>query len=382
MRRHHLTTTHGSDWSSPSFRTSSYELTTAKLIHEVAETTSITMPAVGLATPVIGIVSVGEDIAAAEFRQALEYAGLDAGVTIRSTALEKNSTANAVAKCLASFSNDPSCHGVVLQMPLPDHVDALALCDNMEPSKDVDCICDASFKAYLRSKHDIERESPAVMVPCLPSACEALLLSKGRQPEQCRVLLLAIPLVLSEPLQLSLRIAGYDVTVCDADEPAVNARSQCKIADCVIVGKGRSDCVAAQWIRAGCLIMDLGLSLGSSPPSPVLCHLPCSGASVLPLRAPRCPASSCTEVTCLSSGDGLAQRVAALRLSNACQAALLQQGFLEEKPSFPRRQAASNSEPSVRFPAAPAASPGRRRSQTQRGSGRRRSTHVFEYAFE
>lgn len=365
MRRWHQSTTHGSGRG-----LASYDLTTVKLLDEVAEVTRMTMPAVGLRTPVIAIISVGEDMAATQFREALEHAGEYAGVTINSCQLEKTVSDNAVAKCLASFSRDEGCHGIILQLPLPEHIDALTLSDHVEPNKDVDCISLNSFKAYLRAKHDFESESPSAMIPCLPNACEALLLSTGRKPAQCRVLLLAIPLVLSEPLRISLQIAGYDVAVCAANEPAGSARSHCKKAEVVIVGKRRSDCVAAQWIRTGCLIMDLGLSLGSSPPSPVL---------------PR-PAALQQDrqqtVTCLCSGDGLAQRVAALRLSNACQAALLQQGFLEEKPSIPRRQAASNSEPSVRFPAAPAASPGRRRSQTQRGSGRRRSTHVFEYAFE
>lgn len=369
MRRWHQSTTHGSGRG-----LASYDLTTVKLLDEVAEVTRMTMPAVGLRTPVIAIISVGEDMAATQFREALEHAGEYAGVTINSCQLEKTVSDNAVAKCLASFSRDEGCHGIILQLPLPEHIDALTLSDHVEPNKDVDCISLNSFKAYLRAKHDFESESPSAMIPCLPNACEALLLSTGRKPAQCRVLLLAIPLVLSEPLRISLQIAGYDVAVCAANEPAGSARSHCKKAEVVIVGKRRSDCVAAQWIRTGCLIMDLGLSLGSSPPSPVL---------------PR-PAALQQDrqqtVTCLCSGDGLAQRVAALRLSNACQAALLQQGFLEETTTgSTSRQGASSSEPSARSPASPAASssPRARRPRKGAASGERRlSTHVFEYAFD
>ena len=105
-----------------------------------------------------------------------------------------------------------------------------------------------------------------------------------------------------------------------------SARAALQRADVLLIGARRPDVVAAQWVRSGCVILDLGLASCSAP------------APTAP-RSPLVPGSRAGEaeqrdVLCLCCSDGLSAMTAALRMRNASHAALVQQGFLEQdKPA-------------------------------------------------
>ena len=97
-------------------------------------------------------------------------------------------------------------------------------------------------------------------------------------------------------------------------------REKLRSADVLLIGARRPDLVAAQWVRPGCVLLDLGLSTSAAPPLDAIDTAPPSKRQQM--------AISC-DVLCLGCSDGLSAMTAALRMRNASHVALEQQGFLE-----------------------------------------------------
>ena len=233
--------------------------------------------------------------------------------------------------------------GIVLQLPLPMHLDAGALLSLIADDKDVDCLKESSVRRCLL------RTEPTVS-PCISTAVEEVLHSfdllrssssaqrarnaTQQQPGRPHVLLVGVPPPLAFPLELCLEAAGCRVTGLRDHEDAAAARAQLHQADVLLIGVRRPDVVAAQWVKNGCLILDLGLCAHIAPAQPTGEGgttgegTGCSDAAAEPVE-PR-------DVLYLSCIDGLAAMTAALRMRNASHAALCQQGFLEQdKPPPP-----------------------------------------------
>lgn len=235
---------------------------------------------------------------------------------------------------------------MVLQLPLPLHLDAGALLAGVLDDKDVDCLKESSVRRCLL------RAEPTVS-PCISSAVEEVLRSldllkpHGRPQRQAspphvpHVLLLGVPSLLAFPLELCLEAAGCRVSCLPEEEPPESARAALPQADVLLIGARRPDLVAAQWVRSGCVILDLGLATISAPapaaaPGPEGSSDPLGGEAGDGGGGPGGEAPTARDVLCLCCSDGLSSITAALRMRNASHLALVQQGFLEQdKPPQP-----------------------------------------------
>ena len=334
------------------------------------------------------VVVVGNDQASTDYVRATEVAAQQVGICLRIEWMDCCVSDNAVAKLLRSYSADPSVHGVALQLPLPEHLDTVKLLGEIDGAKDVDGLGETALMAWLRCPPESQC-APDAFSPTLPVACQALVASeRWTDRRRAEVVLLGIPLALLSPLEKALAMPGHSVRACPDAADDAEARELVRQADVIVVGTRRPNVIVARWVKAGCLIVDLGLAVTSTPPSPTLPRYrdrlasSRAGFAFAPsaplLELPTAPlrqlsldarptatqpsearqsllvdaivgASASTSgqglppealhatheeqpIRCVGSGDGLARRVAALRLRNACHAALLLQGFLEVEP--------------------------------------------------
>jgi hypothetical protein len=229
--------------------------------------------------------------------------------------------------------------GIVLQLPLPGHLDAGALLGAIADDKDVDCLKDSSIRrcCLLRTEPNVG--------PCIATAVEEVLRSldilrspgrRGPAVPGPQVLLLGVPPLLAYPLELCLETVGCRVACLADEEAADSAREALRRTDVLLIGARRPDVVAAQWVRDGCTILDLGLASCSAPQLNAM-PPPAAAPSVeepMPLAQPQ----DSREVLCLCCSDGLSAMTAVLRMRNASHAALLQQGFLEPEKTLQMQQ--------------------------------------------
>lgn len=291
------------------------------LLSEVREVVTHTIGDHRLRPPCLSLLLVGRHPAAVCYAESTMTAAKAAGVTLRVQQLAEATPHAEVLATLRALNADGEVHGIVLQLPLPAHLDAAALLNAVADDKDVDCLKESSVRRCLLL-------SEPTVSPCIAAACEEILRSldtirtarhRGAQPRGPQVLLLGVPPLLALPLELCLQAAGCGVSaLSDAAETAA-ARTALQGADVLLIGARRPDLVAAQWVKSGCVLLDLGLASCSAPALPT----PLAPAPSEPLSEPR-------DVLCLCCSDGLSAMTATLRMRNASHAALLQQGFLEQ----------------------------------------------------
>lgn len=308
------------------------------LAQEVHEIVTTMVSDHHLAPPSVSLLLVGRHPAALSYASSTLAAARAAGVVLRVQRLPETATHEDVAQCITAANADWSCHGVVLQLPLPAHLNAAQLLGGIADDKDVDCLKEGSVRRCLL------RVDPTVS-PCIAAAVEEVLRSlellkpasasaaraRGGGRAAPHVLLLGVPPLLAFPLELWLEAAGCHVSRLADQEPAESARACLQRADVLLVGARRPDLVAAQWVRSGCVILDLGLATTIPAPAPAASTTAASADGVAGGGSGGAEdAPAVRDVLCLCCSDGLSGMTAALRVRNASHAALVQQGFLEQ----------------------------------------------------
>ena len=411
----------------------------SNLLDEVREVNTLSMSDHGLLPPSVTLIVVGTHDAAVAYAKSTVAAARASGVSLNLTQLPDDAAQADVAALIHRLNGDPDCHGIILQLPLPPSLDAGALIASISDDKEVDCLKESSVRrCFLRSE-------PTV-APCLAAACEEVLRSLdilrspkapkpkaehkaahgggGRaraaaRPARPHALLLGVPPLLAFPLELSLEAAGCRVSTLADGEDADSCRAELQAADVLLIGRRRPDVVAAQWVRSGCVLLDLGLASCSAPTPIAMAHQHTHCAQTAE-RAPERPESDHSgnesdeeggaaagggeaaapaapsvvvaeeaegpppsrDVLCLCCSDGLSAITAAMRMRNLSHLALVQQGFIEtidgrtSQPSSPNRREA----PVMEIDALPPAYLGAAPSTHHGGSGHQRQPYQQHYS--
>ena len=155
-----------------------------------------------------------------------------------------------VAALLRSLNDDPAVSGILLQLPLPDHLDADALTALIDPGKDVDGLTPRSAGALAQGRPGLR--------PCTPSGVIELLDAYGVQLEGAEAVVVGRSLLVGRPLALLLLERNATVTVCHSrtrDLPAVCAR-----ADVLVAAVGSPRLLGADAVKPGAAVIDVGMN--------------------------------------------------------------------------------------------------------------------------
>lgn len=194
----------------------------------------------------------------------------------------------------------------------------------------MDGLVEANTIRFLKESQPVSASSPlplsSFISPAIVLACEKVLRSyrvlppRRHAPRPC-VMLIGLPKCVEAALVLFLEIAGCDVqTETHHAVPLDRSRPESWVAsaDAIVVGARQPAMVSAPWVRSGTVIIDVGASTSCAPPRH---DAPRDGLAD--------QASVHRDVRCVSCHDGLSALIAAIRMHNVCNAALLQQGFVE-----------------------------------------------------
>lgn len=144
-------------------------------------------------------------------------------------------------------------HGILIQSPLPSHMDEEGLTDMIHPDKDVDGFHPQNLGRLVQGRTD-------GMLPCTPSGVMRLLRWAGINLEGKRAVVLGRSRIVGMPAALLLAAKGADATVTVVHSRTENAAAVCKQADVVVAAVGRPDMVKASWIKPGAVIIDVGIN--------------------------------------------------------------------------------------------------------------------------
>lgn len=203
--------------------------------------------------PGLTVILVGDDPASQVYvgskQKASSAAGMN-GVVLRLPATV------AQAELLATIDRlnaDPTVHGILVQMPLPRHIDERAVIERVAPMKDVDGFHPENFGR-------LGQGSPR-FVPCTPLGIRELLLHAGVETRGAHAVVLGRSQLVGKPMALLLmqKGAGGDATVTVCHTATRNPAAYACLADILVVAMGRPAQVTADWIKPGAVVIDVGI---------------------------------------------------------------------------------------------------------------------------
>lgn len=211
------------------------------------------------AAPGLGVVLVGDDPASAMYvrmkRRACERAGLHSAARILPASLTQAEVENAVR----SFNADPNIHGILVQLPLPDHIDEEATLNEISLAKDVDGIHPMNLgRLGMRGREP-------TFTPATPTGVMRLIAETGEAIEGKRAVVIGRSNIVGLPAALMLANANATVTICHSrtrDLPGT-----VRGADIVVAAIGRAEYVKGDWIQPGAIVIDVGSNSAPDPDS-------------------------------------------------------------------------------------------------------------------
>ncbi|WNL44003.1 bifunctional methylenetetrahydrofolate dehydrogenase/methenyltetrahydrofolate cyclohydrolase FolD [Dyella sp. BiH032] len=204
----------------------------------------------GLAEPGLAVVLVGDDPASAVYVRNKRAACKQVGFRSFGYDLPASTTQEALFTLIDQLNADPAVHGILVQSPLPEHIDEDALVDRIDPAKDVD-----GFQAINIGRLVLRRFG---LRPCTPRGVMTLLGHTDRPVRGQHAVVVGVSNHVGRPLLLELLIAGCTTTACH--KFTRDLESHVRQADIVIVAAGKPGLVKGEWIKPGAVVIDVGIN--------------------------------------------------------------------------------------------------------------------------
>jgi methylenetetrahydrofolate dehydrogenase (NADP+)/methenyltetrahydrofolate cyclohydrolase len=220
----------------------------AQLRGDVASRTTA-LKARGL-TPGLAVVLVGDNQASQVYVRNKVKACTDAGLH---SVLEKYDATMTEAELLArvdALNNDPSIHGILVQLPLPAHIDAHKVIEAISPAKDVDGFHVASAGALMVGQ-------PGFW-PCTPYGCMKMLESIGYSLKGKHAVVIGRSNIVGKPMAMMLLQQNATVTVCHSGTPDLKAMTL--QADVIVAAVGKRNVLTADMVKPGAVVIDVGMN--------------------------------------------------------------------------------------------------------------------------
>lgn len=201
-------------------------------------------------TPGLAVVLVGDNPASQVYVRNKVKACEDSGLH---SVLEKYEASMTEAQLLArvdALNNDPAIHGILVQLPLPAHIDAHKVIESISPAKDVDGFHVASAGALMVGQ-------PGFW-PCTPYGCMKMLESIGYELKGKHAVVIGRSNIVGKPMALMLLQKNATVTVCHSATPDLKAMTQ--QADVVVAAVGKRNVLTADMVKPGAVVIDVGMN--------------------------------------------------------------------------------------------------------------------------
>ncbi len=202
--------------------------------------------------PGLAVVLVGDDAASSIYVRNKVRRTAEAGVRSSDHRLPATATQDDLLATIQMLNADSHVHGILVQLPLPKHLDAAAAILAVDPAKDVDGLHPVTV-GQLAS-------GTPTLVPCTPQACIILAHSVHRSLAGMEAVVIGRSNIVGKPLAHLL--LAEDATVTIAHSKTRDLAAVCRRADVVVAAVGRRDLITADMVRPGATVIDVGTNRG------------------------------------------------------------------------------------------------------------------------
>lgn len=208
------------------------------------------LAAQGKRRPGLAVVLVGDDPASHIYVRNKRAACEECGFVSVSHDLPHSATQTELLSLIERLNLDATIDGILVQVPLPDHIDERAIIEAIAPAKDVD-----GFHPYNVGR--LVLRNP-LMRPCTPYGVIRMLEYCGLSPKGQHAVVVGASNLVGRPMSLELLLAGATVTVCHRF--TTDLRTQVERAELLVVAVGKPGLVPGEWIKRGAVVVDVGIN--------------------------------------------------------------------------------------------------------------------------
>jgi methylenetetrahydrofolate dehydrogenase (NADP+)/methenyltetrahydrofolate cyclohydrolase len=208
-------------------------------------------------TPGLATVLVGENPASQSYVRSKQKTCTKVGFNSIGEHLPEDTSQEEVEGLVKKLNADPSIHGILVQLPLPRHLDEEKILSAISLEKDVD-----GFHPLNIGRLSMKGRKP-LFVPCTPSGCIELLVRSGVEIEGKEAVVLGRSNIVGLPVSMLLLHRNATITICHSRTQ--NLPGVCRRADILIAAVGRPEMVKADWVKPGAAVIDVGVNRVDDP---------------------------------------------------------------------------------------------------------------------
>ncbi len=201
-------------------------------------------------TPGLAVVIVGEDPASKVYVRNKHLACEQTGIYSEVHELPENTTESELLALIDKLNGDNNIHGILVQLPLPRHLDDKIIIERIDPKKDVDAFSEVNVGRIMIGEYDF--------LPCTPAGVMELLKESGIDPSGKECVIIGRSNIVGKPQAMLMLHANATVTICHSrtrDLAEVTRR-----ADILVAALGKANFVKGDMVKDGAVIIDVGIN--------------------------------------------------------------------------------------------------------------------------
>lgn len=202
-------------------------------------------------TPGLAVVLVGENPASKKYVASKEKTCEEIGIKSFGYKLPEQTSQEELLKLIDRLNGDPNVHGILVQLPLPKHLDEKEVMYRIAPNKDVD-----GFGPHSLGKLVLDEPT---FIPCTPYGAIKMLEAYGIDPAGKHAVVVGRSIIVGKPLALLLLRKNATVTVCHSR--TANLKEECLRADILCVAIGKAKFITGDMIKPGAVVIDIGINV-------------------------------------------------------------------------------------------------------------------------
>jgi 5,10-methylene-tetrahydrofolate dehydrogenase/methenyl tetrahydrofolate cyclohydrolase len=208
-------------------------------------------------SPGLATVPVGENPASATYVRMKRRTCEDLGIRSIGKMLPEETTQAELVELVASLNADPEVNGILVQLPLPDHIDEETVLNTIDLEKDVD-----GFHPVNIGRLAMKGRNP-LFIPCTPAGCMRLLAESGVQISGAEAVIVGRSNIVGLPMAMLLQKANATVTICHSRTKDLAERV--RQGDIVVAAIGRMEMIKGDWLKSGATVIDVGINQKDDP---------------------------------------------------------------------------------------------------------------------
>lgn len=200
--------------------------------------------------PGLAVILVGDNKASHLYVRNKISACKKVGINLLEHYLPSSITEEALCSLIKEININPSIHGILVQLPLPEHINPINIINTIDPKKDVDGFTATNFGKLITAQE--------CFVPCTPQGCLMLIKTITEDLRGMNALVIGRSNIVGKPMSYVLLQENCTVTI--AHSYSKDLPSLCKGADILVAAVGNPGFIKGDWVKLGAIVIDVGIS--------------------------------------------------------------------------------------------------------------------------